>query len=135
MKFLWISSGVPSLWWKQHCKTSLITIKLNFFWSTRFHFVFFHHLGFETFWQFLNKNICSDWLHYFCTRDAQAPVVDPCEHIYVRHHFICDYAEDEKVKIKFSRLESNVADLFTNNLRTGPFYLIMIRKKLESDFM
>ena len=62
-------------------------------------------------------------------------MVDPCEHIYVRHHFICDYAEDEKVKIKFSRLESNVADLFTNNLRTGPFYLIMIRKKLESDFM
>ena len=42
-------------------------------------------------------------------------------HIDVRHHFIQDYVEDGRVKIKIFRSEENVAYSFTNNLSNGPF--------------
>ena len=62
-----------------HSKTSLITTTLNWFYFklnfTKSIYVFCT-LRFEAFWQFLNKNMCSDWMNSIYTRATQLYWVD-----------------------------------------------------------
>ena len=49
------------------------------------------------------------------------------KHIYVRHHFIYDYVEYEKFKIKIFCSEENLVYPFTKKLSNGPFEFITSR--------
>ena len=40
---------------------------------------FFIRYTLKCFRQFLNKNMCYDWLNSICTRDAQSLYADPCD--------------------------------------------------------